>query len=43
MLCEFWGFQGDDYEEYLLLGFKNLVRTSQETRLRYKVQPVNAM
>jgi hypothetical protein len=27
-----WGFHGSDYEECRLLGYKNPVRTSQETR-----------
>jgi hypothetical protein len=31
MLCKIWGFQGSDYEECRLLGFKHPVRTSQET------------
>jgi hypothetical protein len=31
MLCKIWGFHGDDYEECRLLGYKNPVRTSQET------------
>jgi hypothetical protein len=31
MLCKIWGFHGGDYEECRLLGYKNLVRTSQET------------
>jgi hypothetical protein len=32
------------YEECRHLGYKNPVRTSQETlRVRYKEQPVNAM
>jgi hypothetical protein len=44
MLCEIWRFHGGDYEESRLLGYKNPVRTSQETlRLRYRAQPVNAM
>jgi hypothetical protein len=30
-LCKIWGFQGGDYEECRLLGYKNPVRTSQET------------
>jgi hypothetical protein len=29
--CKIWGFRGDDYEECRLLGYKNPVRTSQET------------
>jgi hypothetical protein len=31
MLCKIWGSQGGEYEECLLLGYKNPVRTSQET------------
>jgi hypothetical protein len=31
MLCIIWGFRGGDYEECRLLGYKHLVRTSQET------------
>jgi hypothetical protein len=31
MLCKIWGFHGGDYEECHLLGYKNPVRTSQET------------
>jgi hypothetical protein len=31
MLCKIWGFHGADYEEWSLLGYKNPVRTSQET------------
>jgi hypothetical protein len=31
MLCKIWGFHGDDYEECRPLGYKNPVRTSQET------------
>jgi hypothetical protein len=30
-LCKIWGFHGGDYEEWRLLGYKNPVRTSQET------------
>jgi hypothetical protein len=30
-ICKIWGFHGGDYEEYRLLGYKNPVRTSQET------------
>jgi hypothetical protein len=29
--CKIWGFHGGDYEECCLLGYKNPVRTSQET------------
>jgi hypothetical protein len=38
-----WGFHGGDYGQCRLLGYKNPVRTSQETHLRYRAQPVNAM
>jgi hypothetical protein len=31
MLCNIWGFHGSDYEECRVLGYKNEVRTSQET------------
>jgi hypothetical protein len=31
MLCKICGFHGGDYEECRLLGYKNPVRTSQET------------
>jgi hypothetical protein len=31
MLCKIWGFHGGDYEECRRLGYKNPVRTSQET------------
>jgi hypothetical protein len=30
-LSKIWGFHGSAYEECLLLGYKNTVRTSQET------------
>jgi hypothetical protein len=44
MLCKIWGFDGGDYEECRLLGYKTPVRTSQETLpLRYRGQPVNAL
>jgi hypothetical protein len=44
MLCRTRGFYGGDYEECRLQGYKNTVRTSQETlRLRYRAQPVNAI
>jgi hypothetical protein len=41
--CKISSFHGGENEECRLLGYKNPVRTSQETRLRYRVQPVNAM
>jgi hypothetical protein len=31
MLCKIWGFHGGDNEECRLLGYRNPVRTSQET------------
>jgi hypothetical protein len=31
MICKIWGFHGGDHEECRLLGYKNPVRTSQET------------
>jgi hypothetical protein len=37
------GSHGGDYEEGRLLGCKKLVRTSQDTLLLYRAQPVNAM
>jgi hypothetical protein len=43
MLCTIRGFHGDDYEECGLLGYKNMVRTSQETPLRYRAQPIKAI
>jgi hypothetical protein len=37
-LSKIWDFHGGDYEECRLLGYKNTVRTSQETlHLRYRV------
>jgi hypothetical protein len=39
-----WGSHGGDYEKCHLLGYKHPLLTWQETlRLRYRVQPVNAM
>jgi hypothetical protein len=43
MLFKILGFHVGDYEQCRLLGYRNLVRTSQETRLRYRNQPVNGM
>jgi hypothetical protein len=44
ILCEILGFHGGNYEVWRLLDYKTSVLTSQETlRLRYRVQPVNAM
>jgi hypothetical protein len=31
ILCKIWGFHGCDYEDWHLFGYKNPVRTSQET------------
>jgi hypothetical protein len=31
MLCNTWAVHGGDYEECRLVGYKNPVRTSQET------------
>jgi hypothetical protein len=31
IVSKIWGFHGKDYEEWRLLGYKNPVRTSQET------------
>jgi hypothetical protein len=39
MLCKILGFHGSDYEECRLLGYKNPVRTSQETRYVSATQP----
>jgi hypothetical protein len=45
MLSKMWGFHGSDYEECRLLGYKNPSSyfTGDTLRLRYRVQPVNAM
>jgi hypothetical protein len=32
VICKIWGFHGGDYEVFRLLGYKNPVRTSQETQ-----------
>jgi hypothetical protein len=32
MLCKIWGFYGGDYEECLLLGYKNPIFTPKETQ-----------
>jgi hypothetical protein len=31
VLCKIWDFDGSDYKDSGLLGYKTLVRTSQET------------
>jgi hypothetical protein len=43
MLCKIWGFHGSDYEEYRLLGYKNPVRTSQETNYVSATEPSRLM
>jgi hypothetical protein len=43
MLCRIRGFHGGDYEECLLLGYKNSVPHMKHNSLRYRAQPVNAM
>jgi hypothetical protein len=42
-VCKIGGFHGGDYEEWRLLGYRIPVRTSQETHLSYRAQPVNAI
>jgi hypothetical protein len=39
MPCKVWGFQSGDYEKCLLLGYKNTVRTSQETHCVSATEP----
>jgi hypothetical protein len=43
MLCKIWGFHGGDYEECRLLGYKNPVRTSQETHYVSATEPNRLM
>jgi hypothetical protein len=43
MLCKIWGFHGGDYEECRLLGYKNPVRTSQETHYISATEPSQLM
>jgi hypothetical protein len=43
MLCKIWGFHGGDYEECRLLGYKNPVRTSQETHYLSATEPSQLM
>jgi hypothetical protein len=45
MLCKICGYYSGDYEECRLLGYKNPSSyfTGNTLRLRYRVQPVNAM
>jgi hypothetical protein len=38
MLCKIWGFRGGDYEECRLLGYKNLIFTSQETHYSFFIK-----
>jgi hypothetical protein len=41
--CKIWGFHGGDYEECCLLGYKNPVRTSQETHYISTTSPSSLM
>jgi hypothetical protein len=43
MLCKIWGFQGGDYEECRLLGYRKPVPTSQETRYISTTEPDQLM
>jgi hypothetical protein len=43
LVCEFWGFHGCDYEECRLLGYKNPVRTLQETHYISATDPSRLM
>jgi hypothetical protein len=43
MLCKIWVFQGSDFEECRLLGYKNSVRTSQETHYVFATGPSRLM
>jgi hypothetical protein len=43
MLCTIWGFHGGNYEECRLLGYKNPVRTSQETHYVYATESSRLM
>jgi hypothetical protein len=43
MLCKIWGFHGGDYEERCLLGYKNPVRTPQETYYVSATEPSRLM
>jgi hypothetical protein len=43
MLCKIFGFHGGDYEECRLLGYKNPVRTSQETHYVSTTAPSQLM
>jgi hypothetical protein len=41
--CKILGFRGGDYEEYRLLGYKNPLRTSQETHYVSTTEPSRLM
>jgi hypothetical protein len=43
MLRKIWSFHGGDYEECRLLGYKNLVRTSQEKYYVSATEPSQLM
>jgi hypothetical protein len=43
MICKIWGFHDGDYEECPLLGYKNTVRTSQETHYVSATEPSRLM
>jgi hypothetical protein len=43
MLRKIYGFHGEDYEECRLLGYKNPVRTSQETHYVSATEPIRLM
>jgi hypothetical protein len=42
-VCKIWDFQGVDNKERFLLGYKNPVRTSQETRYISAIEPTRLM
>jgi hypothetical protein len=41
--CRIWGFRVSDYEEYPVMGYKNQVRTSQETHYVSAIEPSQLM
>jgi hypothetical protein len=43
VICKIWGFHGSGYEECRLLGYKNPVRTSQETHYVSTTEPSQLM
>jgi hypothetical protein len=43
MLCKIWDFHGGDFEEFRLLGYKNPVRTSQDTNYVSATEPSQLM